>query len=530
MYNVELINNPYAQRMRILINGEAVSVYSNLERYREDSFGYWCDKIFDAIYEECNESDFNLHFSSRDEEIEIMSKLAGEYPHCVSFTSSQLIRSTPLTKRMIELNKIIKQLPASEYNVYRKSLLFIISEDNVHLKTDLEEMEVKNSFCDISSSVILLSDYARFKPKSDFTILITDEESYDYDIRRSGIERDCVISIGERNGFRLKQGDYFNFDTDSSHLFDTIFNYLMLYPLLGIFKECIESLPERTKRRFQKEIELLQSVSYKVVPIIETEVLEAGKSYRIGFESDLPGYIVRHADLHFSYSKDNIIRCNGMLVEAIKPGLATLKIYKEGEMFPSATVDFEVIKRNRITKISIEDDSIVLGENDKIKLNYSYLPVDADNIDSIEWESDNDKVIKAYSDGTLHAVKSGVCTVRCIAEQVSASCRCTVKPHLKAIETDVPVLDMTYGAKYEVNIKIVPNNCMDGQLVYSSNDMNIANIAGGVISAVGYGTTTIIIQNKQKTVKTHITVNVMNEKEFKKKHKQKRGLFSNLFG
>ena len=48
---VELINNPYKQQLRILMNGEAVSVYSNLEKFMDEPFSYWCDRILEG-YEE----------------------------------------------------------------------------------------------------------------------------------------------------------------------------------------------------------------------------------------------------------------------------------------------------------------------------------------------------------------------------------------------------------------------------------------------------------------------------------------------
>ena len=80
---VELINNPYMQRLCILINEEAVSVYSNLEKYMDEPFCYWCDRILDDIYEECNRGVFRLHFRSRREELEIMEKLVRNYPYCV---------------------------------------------------------------------------------------------------------------------------------------------------------------------------------------------------------------------------------------------------------------------------------------------------------------------------------------------------------------------------------------------------------------------------------------------------------------
>ena len=56
---VELINNPYTQRLRVLINGKAASEYTGMERFIGEPFVYWCDKIFEAVYEECNRQPFS---------------------------------------------------------------------------------------------------------------------------------------------------------------------------------------------------------------------------------------------------------------------------------------------------------------------------------------------------------------------------------------------------------------------------------------------------------------------------------------
>ena len=148
MYSkVELINNPYEQRLRILINGEAVSVYSNLEKYMDEPFFYWCDKILQSLYEECNNGEFSLHFSSRSEEMKVMEKLAQRFPYCGQYSSSPLIRKTPLTQRLKELNTLVKKSRSSGYRTFKKEALFIIPESLEAFRDDLEDLEVKNTYC-----------------------------------------------------------------------------------------------------------------------------------------------------------------------------------------------------------------------------------------------------------------------------------------------------------------------------------------------------------------------------------------------
>ena len=112
---VELINNSYTQRMKILINGDGVSEYSGLKRYMDEPFYYWCDKILDAIYEECGRSEFIMHFASRTEETRIMDVITEKYDKCIQYSSTPTMIADSLTQRLSDLNvrKCLKILHAN---------------------------------------------------------------------------------------------------------------------------------------------------------------------------------------------------------------------------------------------------------------------------------------------------------------------------------------------------------------------------------------------------------------------------------
>ena len=205
---------------------------------------------------------------------------------------------------------------------------------------------------------------------------------------------------------------------------------------------------------------------------------------------------------------------------------------------------YSVIRRNRIEELRLEEDSLTIGEGDFARLSVSYLPVDADNADTIQWSSDQESVAKVDGSGGVRGIARGSCTIRCFADQVSASCRCTVKPHLQTISVEEQELEMIYGQERELKIDLKPENCIDDRIVISSMNMQIVNVVGRSLKAIGTGQTRIVIQNSQETVRREITVTVLTEKEYKSRQKQKqkqkekaagnqagkKGLLSKLFG
>lgn len=536
---VELINNPYRQQLRILINGAAVSVYSNLEKFMDEPFPYWCDKILDAIYEECNGGDFSLHFCSRGEELRVMERLAQDCPHCVQYSAGSLMRPASLLDRIKGLNQLVRGARESGYRRFRKDILFVIPDALRRLERDLAELEVRNSFCQVDASVVYYQDYSRRKADADMVILVSDQPGILNLAGRLNLKEGFGITLGGKTRFREKAGDLFLYESTEQELFDTIFECLLLFPLLEMFRACIDTISADIKSQCGERLEELQSIELKVLPQPEKTTIEVGRSSRIQFASDMEGYEVRNTELHFSYSEKGIIRCNGLLVEGLKPGKATLYIYREGEQSPCASVAYCVILRNRIEELKLEEDFLVIGEGDFARLNVSYLPVDADNVDSIEWKSDKETIAKVDSSGGVWGIARGSCTIRCFAGQVSARCHCTVKPHLQSISVEEEELEMIYGQEKEIKINLKPESCIDDDIVISSMDMRTVNVVGRTLKAIGAGQTRVVIQNSQETVRKEITVIVLTEREYQNRQKErdagsqkgkKKGLLSRLFG
>lgn len=210
---VEIINNPYMQRLKVLINGKAVSVYSNIEKYIDEPFDYWCDKILESVYEECNGENFSLHFCSRNEETEIMEKIAKDFEYCTHYSSSNFIRSTSLLERLKELNYLIRNIRGTGTPIYTKKILFVIPETLHRLKNDLLELEVKNSFCTVESQVVYVQDYKNHRYYVDTIIIISDNLLVEDYKKRLEIDSGFGIQLGNKKNFLNKIDGFFLYES-----------------------------------------------------------------------------------------------------------------------------------------------------------------------------------------------------------------------------------------------------------------------------------------------------------------------------
>lgn len=240
--NVEITNNPYIQRLQILINGEAVSVYSNLKKFMDEPFWYWCDKILDAIYEECNGSSFRLHFRSREEELAVMAVLAGRDPRCEQYTASPLIRKDSLTQRMAALNRLIRDNRLAGYRTEHRKAVIVVPEGLGSLERDLQEMEIKNVYCQVEVQVVRYAAYMQKKPYGDILILVTKDRSTQECMERMDIRNGYALHLCDRTGFVEKREGVFCYDTEPAAFFDTLFGCFLLGPLMEVFCICIKGL------------------------------------------------------------------------------------------------------------------------------------------------------------------------------------------------------------------------------------------------------------------------------------------------
>lgn len=517
---VKLVNNPYLQRLSILIDGKNISPYSSLHQYMNAPFYEWCDCIFESLAKQFNGKSFSLQFSSSDEEMLIMNILANKYSICDGCTCTPLIRNISTMVRLKKLHELIRRENIQNYEFQDIYSLFVLSSELELFRNDLLHLEIENIFCKLHKKIVSFKEFQQMRNHTYETLfVITGKKLSDEKLKPfvgvNGFLIQISDSFPEKISFHSKLGGLFIYQVQKNFLIQAIFTCMLFAPLVQALRRCVASLPSEVKKLYKKSLAEIQSISNNVIPIAENSIIEVGRSVHIRFDSDIVQYPISVNELSYTYNREGIIRCNGLLVEGLREGSCTMYVQRKGEGLPCAEISFKVIGRNRIQKIVFEERTLVVAEDSECVVRFSVQPTDADNLSQITW-STSDSDIAYVSGGLLIAKKQGICDIRCIAENVSAKFRCVVRPVLISIILEEESLKIPCGEKQTLKIRIFPENAIDGKLLISSMDMRVANVVGREIHGVGKGNTRIIIENESHTVRKEIPIKVFKENFFTK--------------
>ena len=536
---VEIINNPYANRVKILIDGNAPSAYSILDKYMNAPFLQWYARIFPEIYSELNSGSFTLHFVSTREEVAILRKIAEKYPYCVRFSSQEIVRKTPITDRLSLLSELIRNNRITSFCNSVDRTIFIIPDLESDLKREIEELEIRNHFYRMEIKTVLFSDFQRNKDVGDVTFLICPKEEKERYIQKAGLTGEFLILLSNQDSFAGEQDGILTYETSKENIFETIFTCIKVGPLVKALNTCIASLPESAKKRFKDQLEIIQSAYPRVIIRVGQTQVEKGFSIPIQFETDMPGYAIKEAELDFGYSKPGIILCNGQRVSGLQDGECILYVYRRGEKDPCTQMTFSVITRNRVTELTIEEQNVYLGEGDFLELTCTYNPIDADNINQMEWSSDNGSVVTVSTSGVIKGIVSGDSYVRVFCGRVSDSTMVHVLPHIRSIQLETDEHWLKAGTTIPLKITTNPDRYIEGGLKMSTMDARVANAVNGKLTALSPGVTRLVVQDKKEHVRAEATIHVLSEKDWKKRErelaktntrKEKKSFWDKLFG
>ncbi|MDO4301288.1 MAG: Ig-like domain-containing protein [Clostridia bacterium] len=515
---VELKYNPFIPNLSILIDGKQPTEFSRLVQYSDEDIILWYDKILDTIYSEVR-CDFAVYFVGNQLDAEILKYVCRQNKYCVGFKYKEFPVADSLQSRMKKLNQYIKHKGNVMYAKTIIDAVFVIPHQMQKYLEDISELDVNNLFCSVRVSTIgTHSDYV--ETNNSFLFLITDpnKTGYEYIKQLKTLKAKYVLIVGEKEGLICIENDCWIYGTTTDTLFNTIFTCLLQSPLMLAFRKCVSSIMEKNCDDDFKKI-------YAVEPIIRINVddkIEVGKSAKINISLDPP--IGNIPKLIYKITNQSIAVCDGLCVSAKQAGTTNLEVYRNGDKKPFFTKPIQTYKRNRITKIFLSDDSILIGVGDNKKLTADYFPQNADNINTITWKSSDKAIIKVDKNGFIEAIGVGNCRIICMAENVSAQCKCQVKPYLKDITFDFDLENgvMNLEPMTEINLKIktFPNNCIDDDLSIISSDYNVVNVVKTTLYAKTKGEATITVKNKTGSVSQCFKVVIT---------KKKNSFFKNLF-
>lgn len=517
---VEMQYDPYTPRLSILINGKQPSDLSRLVQYADEEIWSWCKEIFETIYAEIRD-DYVISFTGTKADAELVEFVSKSYKHCVGFRAKDFIVSESLQKRLGKLNQLIKKENITAYHKTIIDACFMVSPAmQAHLE-DILGLDINNLFCSVRVSTLGSINHLESPDSFAFVVAENHLEAARLAKQLTTTTPSFAIYIGQNIGLTAINENTYFYETCEEKLFDTVFDCFLSAPLLRAFRNCLLSLSRSPQYR-----EKLKKISM-VEPLVNVDFdlpVETGKSNKLRIT--LEPSVGQLPKLEFKVTNSDIASCDGIAVFGHKAGSTKLEVYKAGEKVPFAEKDIKVIKRNRITKLLLSDDSVLLGEGDKKTIVCDYAPTNADNVREIAWKSTNDKVVSVDKTGKITALSVGECRIICTAENVSAQCICQVKPYLKQIILETPleenILHLLPMQEEALSLKTVPNNSIDGKLTVETSDYNVVNVVGQKLIAKTRGEATITIRNSNKRLTTSFTVIVGKP--------PKRTIFQKLFG
>jgi murein DD-endopeptidase MepM/ murein hydrolase activator NlpD len=155
----------------------------------------------------------------------------------------------------------------------------------------------------------------------------------------------------------------------------------------------------------------------------------------------------------------------------------------------TATTSVNVVGK-RVTSVSLDKQDINLRVGEGEKLTASVLPGDADDT-SVEWSSDNPKIVKVDANGNVTAVGEGTAKIRATTYDGGfvAECQVTATPiPVTSIKLSESKLTLDVGAAKTLTATVAPTNATYKDVVWSSSKKAVATVdSNGKITAKSPG-------------------------------------------
>ena len=180
------------------------------------------------------------------------------------------------------------------------------------------------------------------------------------------------------------------------------------------------------------------------------------------------------------------------VVKGIAPGTATITATSTDE---SATgkkpvnSNFEIRVIQGVTALIPEEEEIILSMGEKRQMAVRIEPEDAGNR-QLTFRSENEEIATVDKNGMISTVSPGECGIICeTTDGTGIAVRCTV--HVNRTVTGLTLsesgISMAVGETKMVEAIISPDDATKKDVIWTSSNVFVARVNGGMIEAVGQG-------------------------------------------
>lgn len=165
---------------------------------------------------------------------------------------------------------------------------------------------------------------------------------------------------------------------------------------------------------------------------------------------------------------------NGKLLGK-QAGKYSLKIRnKEGQNV--AVKELSIIEHRYVEEIRLLSHFEYLRKNDRNQTDVIMIPNDAEDVNELQWEVSDPRVIQVEKNGSIVALESGRATIRVSGRKASVTLDVEVKPEVQELRLSQSAVRLKLGRMVILDCEIVPENAHVGKLVWELDNRSIATI------------------------------------------------------
>lgn len=502
MNQVEIFYNPYRSLSRIVVGATPVAEHDELAKYRQEPFHIWCDKIFDLLSREINDT-YELSFHSTFIECEIIKMLAGQAPDCAAIRTGGCIVNLPLQKRFDAFLNTQKDTARYTINATLPSgnqqLLTALTAGLPAKGGGIYEMKTSYSHCGISLRAGGISQLVPDANTLNVWLSTNNGDWMRIPAGQPGGPPILFVCADDRvpTGFREKQGDIYCYSCETAKLQKLLLRFLEFACMAPDFQRRFHAL--RTTPGYTAEtltLEALDSID-PVVRVTAPNTLEVGRQQPLSIDVFPKGAAC--PELVYQTVPDGIVLCENGSIRALAQGCVQVTVYPKGGVEPCSTFAVSTNARNRIVQMKFCEPSLILPQGEVRQLELDFMPQDADNTAAIRWKSTDPNLVKVKQDGRIKAIAPGNCRIIADAEGVSAACTVAVQPVVEKIVLSEEQLRIHIGESAELKYNFSPKNAFDPQIQVRIADPTIVSYQNGRVLPRCIGKTNIIFESAHGT-------------------------------
>lgn len=501
--NVKLTYNPYKNESKITINEQTVSPYGEIANYLKEPFSKWYMKILDVIARELND-DFSMTFTSGLIETLIMRGIAEKNENCIefkekpfSFNASIYERTEQLAEELYNIGFSTESVPICNCNIWvlneeiKKYISDKISGSDLFDKIGQREYKIRNpQFYNIICRICEISEEC-IPNENEINIVINTSEYDKTRISRNGINVD--MNIGSQTSCNVVSNTEYQMQTTMEQLYENIVSFIGYVYINPCFIQAMSYFKNNANTYAEEKIKMLDAIE----PIIKVEFkassMEIGqrcpiKISTIPQKADLPEFDVK-------VSNPSVLKYENNAIYACGSGNSLVEVCLKGTIEPIFQTNVTVVKLNRIQSIDISSTHVVMGVGETHKIDFSYTPKDAMDVNEIRFTSSNINVAEVDDSGQIRTLSSGVCKIIVSTSQVECYCDIEVKPRTEKIDLSTDRLTLLVGQEKELIYSVWPLDSIDKNVEFKISDESILSYDGNNVKGKSFGHASITIYN-----------------------------------